>query len=334
MAGSSKIYNDESDLATLPMDRGAGIPYMQDLGKGVFDSSEALERYVKKCRMIGLYIPSLVKREDGLNICEKMQSVYNVGAREMVVPAGTDRITGIWGDVKINKLRINGDCTCVDNSAFYESGLKELHITHLLKNVGISAFESSEIMGKLKAYRIRCIETYGFASVKGLTEVEIGGELRFIGLGGFKCSGLELLKGRSMNNGGQSRIMEGAFSHCYKLKRVGIETEISNLGSIAFMEDRSLTEVIMPNVNIVSNYTWLGCTGLEVLRLDNCKRAGYHITECCYGLREVSMPNAIGLSKDTFSKYCHIDKLVCNSSNKQNEKDILAYGNIEEIVYR
>eukprot|EP00980_Cylindrotheca_fusiformis_P022908 scaffold9904_cov96-Cylindrotheca_fusiformis.AAC.1 len=90
-------------------------------------------------------------------------------------------------------------------------------------------------------------------------------------------------------------IGNGAFQKCGRLKRLGLNEGLDQIGKACFWKCKLLTEVKIPStVKVISDSAFQECTSLETLTMQNgLQRIGEFSFHQCTSLKTVDIPSTV-----------------------------------------
>ncbi|MGN0606413.1 MAG: leucine-rich repeat protein [Oscillospiraceae bacterium] len=225
-----------------------------------------------------------------------------------IIPNSVDSI-GNWSfyNCSLTEITIPDSVTSIESSAFYNcSGLTSITIPDSVTSIGSGAFECC---ANLKSITIpdsvTSIEYYTFRNCSSLTSITIPDSVTSIGSSAFaNCSSLtEITIPDSVTSIGQS-----AFSNCSSLTNIIVADNNKNyisIDGILFNKDKSLlmkypegkkdTYYIIPNnVTSIGSFAFYDCSSLtEITIPDSVTSIGSYAFSSCSGLTSITIPDGV-----------------------------------------
>lgn len=112
----------------------------------------------------------------------------------------------------------------------------------------------------------------------------------------YGCSSLEDIDLHNLTS-----VSNYMFYGCTKLRNVTLSNDCSSLGSDAFYNCDSLTELSFPNVRSVGSYCFYNCDSLRSITLPKATSIGQYSFAYCPKLETISIPSVTSVGSYTFS---------------------------------
>lgn len=216
----------------------------------------------------------------------------------------------------------------IGNGAFaYCGGITSIVMPSSVTSIGEDGFGSCTSLSSIALPpSVTSIGNYAFVNCPLLTSINIPGAVTEIGeLVFLECSALEEINVDSDNHFFSSYdgvlmdkdksvviscpygkkgeftvpnsvilIGDGAFKYCPFISSVIMPASVTDIGIEAFMECKSLGKVVMPGVVWINHSAFLGCSGLDEIKLPNSIREiCYAAFSDCTGLTSVDIPESL-----------------------------------------
>ncbi len=193
---------------------------------------------------------------------------------------------------RIKTFKMPNTVKSIGESAFWDcEGLERIELSENIEEIGANAFNSCEILTKIKLPD--ALKTLGFGSFSdcvNLREVSFGEKLERIEADAFSgCGGLT----RITLPASLEKIGGSAFSDCYSLRELTIQGNTSSIGSYAFYGCKSLAQVsLSPKLETIKSAAFASCRKLKTVLIPKSvtkiggKAFGYYTNENCDFIKE------------------------------------------------
>lgn len=175
------------------------------------------------------------------------------GLAELTIENGFAAIPSncFYSTTSLESVSIPGSVTDIGGSAFYQSGLKTLHLSEGLETIGASAFRGSKLTSVTLPASVTDVGNYAFNSCSSLTGVTIKGNTT-LGTQAFSsCGSLA-----SVDMGNTANIPGYCFNGCANLNSVSFAPD-TVVGNSAF-SGCGFTSLSLGHFHIISTLTDAG----------------------------------------------------------------------------
>lgn len=211
---------------------------------------------------------------------------YNSSIKKIVIPYGNLKTISerVFYCSRIQSVSLPASVTEIGAEAFAYSAINDFKADGIIM-LGNGAFASSSIENVQLPNSLVSIGDYTFNYCKRLQSIVIPESVKSIGTSAFQeCDklaeinlpeGIKEIKEMAFNHSGIisisvpsgiSKIEEGVFSCCFKLRHVILPSSIKRIGNYAFSACTSLHSIIIPeNIKNISDGAFYQCSELEAL---------------------------------------------------------------------
>ena len=272
------LNNAVAELVILSEYNGVQIERIE---KGAFKDCESLNK---------ITVPFVGERKDGNG---KTHFAYIFGAENY--EDSNKFIPSQLHDVEITK------CKYVQDFSFYGCvNISKVAIPFGVLGIGESAFSQSGLKDIVLPNSVTEIKKYAFLSCLWLTNVTISNKTTYLGIGCFSGCGnlLEVVIPNSV-----TKMEDLIFYNCSGLKSVFIGDNVTEIGYYAFNNCSDLIEVKMGDgVTSIGESAFHGCKNLMNIKLPNSiVSIGESAFFGCANLKNINIPNKLNyLSKNIF----------------------------------
>lgn len=254
--------------------------------------------------------------------CYSEPTLTSITLPETVTTIGEN---AFYRQAKLTELPLGDNITQVGDYAFSGTGVKELVLSHVCWDRGMSLFSDCRELTSITLPEGMEVLPESFVSgCKSLKEVRLPASLRRIGQSAFsRCSALESislpdglqeiensvffqcssLKSISLPEGLQ-RLEGSVFYGCSALEAANVPAGIKRLPSNCFEDCTSLCRFTIPGTVEEMEYgVFRGCTALEQVTMPDCKLASIpsYTFQNCKSLKELPLPESIeGIGNEAF----------------------------------
>lgn len=258
--------------------------------------------------MMSVSIPDGVKRI-GNYAFENCTSLLGVVIPDSVESIGYSAFSGCK-NLFSAYLPVNEKFVTIENSTFYNTGLKAIEIPDSVEKIGCYAFENCKSAGKVRlSKRLESMEYGAFRNCILLSEIEIPKSLAStIGY----WSGDEPI---------------GIFQGCENLKTVKFEEGTTKITSYLFGNCDSLESIEIPEtVTVIDRYAFAGCDGIKEIKIpDSVTEIGIGAFENCDYIEQIIMSDSVqSIGNDAFQNCVSLEKIIL-SNQLQNITSSMFY---------
>ena len=303
------------------------------LGMGCFEGNESLRRVTLPEGLTTI-------RDGAFYLCGHLS--------ELSIPASVTEIGRFaFQGTALRSAEIPEGVTSLEYCTFMDcKSLEEVVLPDSLTTIGESALRSTAIKGITLPESLTVIDHLAFMDCDSLKRITVPQGVKDMGTGVFVgCGALEEIEIRGedsafrMINGmlcdlKDKRVISGVFPG--GSSRTEVPQGIRTIDPLAFVENKALTEVILPDtLTGIGDYAFSNCTSLgSVIIPESVTDIGVQAFEYCISLREIVLPDGITrLSMGTFNECSSLSAAVLPGSLK--EIGMLAFrncGSLENII--
>ena len=206
----------------------------------------------------------------------------------------------------LSSVVIPNGVTNIGNSAFYScTSLTQVNITNSVINIGSSAFYSCTSLTNVNfGSGVTTIGSFAFSYCSSLTAINVDGHNpNYSSLAGilFNKSKTTLIQcpnglaGSYMIPGSVNSIGSSAFANCTSLTQVTIPNSVSSISDSAFANCTGLANIIIPNsVTSIGDSAFSSCSSLTSVTIPNSVTSITNsVFESCTSLTNVMIPNSV-----------------------------------------
>ena len=141
------------------------------------------------------------------------------------------------------------------------------------------------------------------------------------GLTVYSLSGCDVEK---VKLGKNTKVLEGTFAGCKKLKEINIPSSWEEIKDGLFADCESLTKVVLPDtIKHIGFQSYAGCTGLTSITLPaKLETIDQQAFAYCTGLKTITIPKSVTyIAEDAFAYCTGLEKIVVETGNKYYSSD-------------
>lgn len=252
-------------------------------------------------------------KNEGFIIEDGVLKAYTGCASDIVIPYGVKEIKGeCFNGKRIKSVDIPGTLRKIGFCAFRECFDDDvLHFSVFIQNltnwccisfdgyesnplnVGADLFLNGKKVTKLIVPDgVVAISDFAFGGCSSITEVQMNGELEYVGCDAFrKCSNLTTV---TMSER-LKEIGSGAFLACSNLDTIILPNSVINVGSSAFSSCENLKSVVLSeNMMVIERWSFFGCEKLGFIKIpDGVIAIDDNAFANCTGLTSVLFPESL-----------------------------------------
>ena len=229
----------------------------------------------------------------------------------------------------LTEISLPDSIRTIEQCAFCDSGIENIHLPEDLKQIGTMAFARSGLKDIVIPNKTKRLREYAFLDCEELTEVVLPDSITKIPSGIFeKCYSL-----KTVNASNVDTACDYAFYGCKNLETFDF-SKLQSLDFMAFAYTGIRKAVFSDKFSELGVSAFYSCKNLQTVDMKNCKiqEIPYQCFCCCESLKNVQLPQDVTVFDSGCFFMANLNKITINVGTYVGN-NAFSKASISELVF-